>query len=121
MRVISQKGQQYRDFQYEQCNLSVVSDVTGCFVFVDTLNNPMIMVAQYSTEEKALKAMEMLHEAYTGMINFKNIEISDEDMEGLKEMLHRGYGAIAYCSNGNSAKIEPINTVFKFPQEDEIE
>lgn len=116
MRIISQKGQKYRDFAYEQCNFSVIKETERCFIMTDTLCYPAIVVAQYSAEEKALKAMEMLHEAYTGTILMQNVEMSDED----KEQLKNNRGIIPVISTGDNVKIEPLNIVWRFPQEDEL-
>lgn len=117
MRVISQCGKY--DLPYERCVVWRNKEK----IYACPIGEPEsdYQVAFYSTEEKAERAMEMLHEAYTGLIYMKNIEISEEDAEQLKEMLHRGFGTIAYCSNDGSAKIEPMNIVFRFPKEDEIE
>lgn len=117
MRVISQNGM--IDVPYEM----TVFHVTGTFIRMNMVGDTGkgTVIAEYNTPAKAERAMEMLYEAYTGMIALKNIEILEEECEHLKEMLHRGFGTIAYCSNDNSAKIEPMNIVFRFPSEDEIE
>ena len=67
MRVISQDGTM--DMPYEEVIIQrfrsriyfLNKNLTG----VESLSDDM-QIAEYSTEEKALKAMEMLREAYAG-------------------------------------------------------
>ena len=80
MRVISQDGT--IDVPYE---MVVIQKFEGTVYFlnrnltgVENLIND-ITLAEYSTEAKALKAMEMLREAYIGMpIVMQNVDISDD-------------------------------------------
>lgn len=79
-----------------------------------------IRLAKYSTEEKALKAMEMLRESYIGMpIVMQNVDISDDvakEFEGLKKC------GIMVRTENQPSKVDFINNaVFQFPQDDEIE
>lgn len=65
MRIISQRGGS--DFQYERFCLSITSDnkivaTKGLCASPNTILNSI--VAEYSTRNKADKAMEMLHAAY---------------------------------------------------------
>lgn len=69
MRIISQNGK--IDFPYESFSLSITKD--NCIVATrDTIASiseiSISVIAQYSTEEKAKKAMEMLHRAFVGTI-----------------------------------------------------
>ena len=60
MRIISQDG--YRDFNYENIDLEIFeysSDKT--LIFCNTMAFTGIKLAQYSTKEKAEKAMNQLH------------------------------------------------------------
>ena len=61
MRVINQNG---RDYPYE----SIVISHGGGMIYARPVSNmeKRYFVAQYSTQEKAEKAMQMLHEAYAG-------------------------------------------------------
>ena len=120
MRVISQDGTM--DFPYE-----------NSIVFIDTRAKDAVLVrmqaigddeasimADYSTEEKAKKAMEMLREAYTGMpIVMQNVDVSEDvsrEFERLKKC-----GIIVQTENQPS-KIECIsNAIFQFPSEEELE
>lgn len=102
------------------------SEVQKCYLFLnrnlsgveDLIND--IELAEYSTEEKAIKAMEMLREVYIGMpIVMQNVDISDDvkkEFERLKKC-----GVMVRVENQPS-KVECVsNTIFQFPQDDEIE
>ncbi len=77
-------------------------------------------IAEYSTEEKAKKAMEMLRDTYIGMpIVMQNVDVS-EDVAKKFEILKK-CGVLVRTENQPS-KVEFINNaVFQFPQDDEIE
>lgn len=115
MRIISQDGN--RDFNYESCELTVVKDVTGTFIFVNT----MIEFAKYSTEAKARKAMEMLRKAYAGLpIIMQNIEITDDVAEMFKEWNKQGI--MVRTEDNQPSKVEFLNNgYFQFPADDEVE
>lgn len=113
MRIISQTGD---DIPYEMCALTVF----GEFVYAAPIYNlgDKFVVASYSTQEKAEKAMQMLHEAYTGAPLFmKNLEVPEDFAEQLKDLRN---GIITVLDREDNVKIEQMNTVFRFPQEDEI-
>lgn len=121
MRVISQDGtidvpyemvviQRFEeDIYFLNRNLTGVEDLISD-----------IRLAKYSTEAKAIKAMEMLRKAYVGMpIVMQNVDISDDvakEFERLKKC-----GVMVRAENQPS-KVDFINNaVFQFPQDDEIE
>ena len=113
MRVISQTGD---DIPYERCVLTIF----GEFVYAAPIYNleNKFVVASYSTQEKAEKAMQMLHEAYTGApLIIKNIEVPEDFVDQLKDLRS---GFITVLDREDNVKIEPMNIVFRFPQEDEI-
>ena len=113
MRVISQTGD---DIPYERCVLTIF----GEFVYAAPIYNleNKFVVASYSTPEKAEKAMQMLHEAYTGApFIMKNAEVPVGFAEQLKNMRS---GFITVLDREDNVRIEPMNIVFRFPQEDEI-
>lgn len=121
MRVISQDGT--IDVPYE---MVVIQKFEGTVYFlnrnltgVENLIND-ITLAEYSTEAKALKAMEMLREAYIGMpIVMQNVDISDDvakEFERLKKC-----GIMVQAENQPSKVEYANNAVFQFPQDDEIE
>lgn len=124
MRVISQTGK--TDVPYENFVFSILNSGGGNYGIVAVKNvaePPEVfmnsLIATYSTEAKAIKAMEMLREAYIGMpIVMQNVDISDDvkEFEGLKKC-----GVMVRAENQPS-KVEFVNNaVFQFPQDDEIE
>ena len=113
MRVISQHGNV--DLPYEQ--------IVVCHAMESVIalyNGEKYVLGEYSSKEKAYKAMEMLREAYVGMpIVMQNVDISEdvaEEFERLKKC-----GVIVRAENQPS-KVDFINNaIFQFPQDDEIE
>lgn len=96
MRVVSQDGK--IDIPYENSCLNIVCiepKRTAIYSY-STCCDASLRLAEYTTEEKAIKAMEMLREVYL-----------------LKAEIHSDY-------NGHHYKAE-LNKVFQFPQDDEIE
>ena len=123
MRVISQDGT--IDVPYDCFSLSMYSgkykDIEVAYIYCHNLSSPNgTKLAEYSTKEKAIKATEMLREAYIGMpIVMQNVDIS-EDMAKEFERLKK-CGIIVRAENQQS-KVDFINNaVFQFPQDDEIE
>ena len=121
MRVISQDGT--LDIPYE---MVVIQRFRNAIYFLnrnltgveDLIND--ISLAEYATEEKAVKAMEMLRDTYIGMpIVMQNVDVSENvarEFERLKKC-----GVIVQAENQPS-KVDFINNaVFQFPQDDEIE
>ena len=98
MRVISQDGT--LDFLYELSTVRVYNEIISMGMCKD--DSCRSIIARYSTEEKALKAMEMLREVY-----LKYMEI-----EGHADLTGQGI-------------IQPnfwvLPKVFQFPQDAEIE
>ena len=113
MRIISQTGD---DIPYERCVLTIF----GEFVYAAPIYNleNKFVVASYSTQDKAEKAMQMLHEAYTGApFIMKNVEVPVGFAEQLKNMRS---GFITVVDHGDNVRIEQMNIVFRFPSEDDI-
>ena len=78
----------------------------------------IILMAEYSTPEKAEKAMQMLHEAYAGALFIvNNAEVPGGFAEQLKDLRS---GFITIADHGDNVKIEPMNIVFRFPKENEL-
>lgn len=112
MRVISQNGK--LDFPYENIVVEIMDNVIVAYT---PMTNPLRM-AQYKSQDKAEKAMQMLHEAYTGApFIMKNVEVPEGFAEQLKNMRS---GFICVNSREDNVRIEPMHMVFRFPQEDEI-
>ena len=113
MRVISQNG---CDYPYESIAISYGDGI----IYARPISNmdKRYLIAQYSTQDKAEKAMQMLHEAYTGApFIMKNVEVPVGFAEQLKNMRS---GFITVVDHGDNVRIEPMNIVFRFPSEDEI-
>lgn len=112
MRVISQNEE--LDLPYENI---VVEIMDSAIVAYTPMTNPLRM-AQYKSQEKAEKAMQMLHEAYTGApFIMNNVEVPVGFAQQLKNMTA---GFICVNSKEDNVRIEPLHMVFRFPQEDEI-
>lgn len=121
MRVISQDGMQ--DIPYEKFVFSITKDnrivaTIGCTAPPTELY--MSSVAKYSIQEKAMKAMEMLRSAYTGMpVVFQNIEPSEKFRELLEITKTNG---IITITDDKKSKIEYVNNViFQFPKDEDVE
>lgn len=112
MRIISQNEE--LDLPYENIVVEIMDSVIVAYT---PMTNPLRM-AQYKSQEKAEKAMQMLHEAYTGapfIVN--NAEVPVGFAEQLKNMRS---GFITVVDHGDNMRIEPMNIVFRFPSEDDI-
>lgn len=113
MRIIDQNG---CDYPYESIAISHDDGI----IYARPISNmdKRYFIAQYSTPEKAEKAMQMLHEAYTGapfiMNNAVFPEGFDEQLKNMRSVF------ITVVDHGDNVKIEPMNIVFRFPSEDEI-
>lgn len=91
-------------------NKIVAWDFLGC-------EDNIILMAEYSTPEKAEKAMQKLHECYAGVLLMQNVSLPGDEAEQLKNMTA---GFICVNSREDNVRIEPMHMVFRFPQEDEI-
>lgn len=106
MRVISQNGKS--DIPYENFIFSIVGNGNG-YSIIATKNiaeSPEVfvnsLIATYSTEEKAKKAMEMLREKY----------LSRMELDGGFDIVNRVYVQPNYWV---------LPKVFQFPAEEEVE
>lgn len=121
MRVISQDGT--LDMPYEEVIIQrfksriyfLNKNLTG----VESLTDDM-QIAEYSTKEKAKKAMEMLRDAYIGMpIAMQNVDISEDVAREFERLKKCG---IMVQTENQPSKIECIsNAIFQFPAEEELE
>ena len=120
MRVISQKGMPVIiDLPYESIAVSQSYKELNNIIGFDlkAKDDDVFYLATYSTPEKAEKAMQKLHECYTGVILLQNAGFPDDAAEQLKSMKN---GFICVNNQADNVRIEPLHTVFRFPQEDEI-
>ena len=120
MRVISQDGT--IDIPYEN-SVVFISLVDASEIRIVAIgDDDNVVIAKYSTEEKAKKAMEMLRKAYVGsIVMFQNVEPTDE----LKEMLKiHGIETIYAILDNQPQEIKfekHQNFYFQFPTEEELE
>lgn len=112
MRVISQNER--LDLPYE----NIVAEIMDSVIVAYTpMTNPLRM-AQYKSQEKAEKAMQMLHEAYAGALFIvNNAEVPGGFAEQLKDLRS---GFITIADHGDNVRVEPMNIVFRFPKENEL-
>lgn len=117
MRLISQNGE--FDVPYEITSLSRVGNIIRAYI--PAIGEKGTIMAQYSKEEKAEKAMKMLHNTYTGAFFAQNIEIpEDVEEEFMKMVSTRGFGIIKTALDSSEMKFEPANIAFRFPKDDEV-
>ena len=121
MRVISQDGT--IDVPYDLFVFGITID--NCVTAIrDSVVRPYEctngFMAKYSTKEKAIKAMEMLREAYVGMpIVMQNVDVSEDVAEEFERLKKCG---IMVRTENQPSKVDFINNaVFQFPQDNEIE
>ena len=113
MRVVSQHGNV--DLPYEQ--------IVVCHAMESVLalyNGEKYVLGEYSSKEKAYKAMEMLREAYICMpIVMQNVDISEDVAEEFERLKKCG---VMVRAENQPSKVDFINNaVFQFPQDNEIE
>lgn len=121
MRVISKSGEY--DIPYE---LSVfLIDETVIWAIIPGFGK--IIMAQYSSAEKAEKAMQKLHEAYAPEPLFIHKDISPDERAAAGEIswtqaldeMHTGI-FVRPISNSSIEQVYTGNIVFRFPREDEL-
>ena len=101
MRIISQNGE--FDLPYEETTLRAFANgEIGAFSLIDLGSNDYIVMAKYSTKEKAIKAMEMCRQEYG------------------KYFRDQG-GVIQITGVVTQPGIFTYPKVFQFPKEDEVE
>lgn len=122
MRVISQDGTIDIPYELSAVTIGHKVDLSKFNINIRSklLDERPCIVATYSTEEKAIKAMEMLREAYVGMpIVMQNVDISEDvakEFERLKEC------GIMVRAENQPSKVDFINNaVFRFPQDEDVE
>lgn len=116
MRLISQSGE--FDVPYEIAALSRTGNIIR--VYVPIVGEKGTIMATYSTEEKAKKVMEMLHNTYTGAFFAQNIVPEDIEKEFMNMAATKGFGIIKTAIDSSDIKFEPANIVFRFPEDDEV-
>lgn len=122
MRVISQDGT--KDFPYDSSSVSIYGGCVNGRIYVRMQlcggYDDSVDVADYSTKAKAIKAMEMLREAYVGMpIVMQNVAISEDVAKKFERLKKCG---IMVQTENQPSKVDFINNaIFQFPKDDEVE
>ena len=108
MRIISQNGK--FDLPYE--NLAIFVEYENV---IARFENERYLLGQYSSEAKAIKAMEMLREAYIGMpLVMQNVEFAEDEMKAIERMNK----CIMVQPIDEPSKVECFNNIiFQFPQD----
>lgn len=135
MRILSQDGLIFNDIPYEKFVFGIVRDMgTDKFCVVANKDSTVSesgyplngIMAEYSTEAKARKAMEMLRRfsETRGFSNIPNIIIDNKEFF---EMLKKSF-LISYEEKNKKSIIpdvtitlERYSNYFQFPQDSEIE
>ena len=122
MRIISQDGTIDIPYELSAVTIGHKVDLSKFDINIRSklLDERPCIVATYSTEAKAIKAMEMLRKAYIGMpIVMQNIDISEDFAKEFERLKKCG---IMVQAENQPSKVDFINNVvFQFPQDDEIE
>ena len=124
MRLISQNGE--IDVPYDYFSLTIATgkyeDVEVASIYCHNLSSPKgTKLAEYSSKEKAEKAMEMLRIAYTGRF-LTNADVPDNFNEQLKELMKGGFGTvIVKDTNDSRVEFNNLNGYFQFPQDEDVE
>lgn len=130
MRVISQKGMPVMtDIPYEKVVISQSMIEPNKIVAWDFFGgeDTIILMAEYSTQEKAEKAMQKLHEAYAPEPLFIYKDVSPYERAAAGEIswaqaldeMHTGM-FVRPIPDSSIEQVYTGNIVFRFPQDDEL-
>lgn len=112
MRVISQEGFCYQDIPYEHS--AFFMSTSGTHIYANC-NGVVYSLAEYSTVEKAEKAMQKLHECYLGIHVVEKLN-DTVDCSSLSQI-----GIYKKNENGDYAyKLPAGEKIFRFPQDDKL-
>lgn len=126
MRILSQEGLRDGtiDVSYEQCTLYLYFDEVfseNYAISAHMASGKSYRMAEYSSIEKAKKALELLRTVYTGTF-ITNADVPEDFNERLKEIMKGGFGAVIVKDIGDCRmELNNLNGYFKFPNDDEIE
>ena len=124
MRLISQNGS--IDVPYDYFSLTIATgkyeDVEVACIYCHNLSSPKgTKLAEYSSKEKAQKAIDMLRTSYAGRF-VTNADISDDFEEQLKELMKGGFGTvIVKDTNDSRVEFDNLNGYFQFPKDEDVE
>ena len=122
MRVIDQNG---CDYPYE--SIAILHDDGIIYARLISNMDKQYLLAQYSTQEKAEKAMQKLHEAYAPEPLFIYKDVSPYERAAAGEIswaqaldeMHTGM-FVRPIPDSSIEQVYTGNIVFRFPREDEI-
>lgn len=121
MRVISQKSRPVLiDLPYEKIAVSQSYAEPNKIIGYDPMTSPdrFFYLAEYSTPEKAVKAMQKLHEFYTRVFVLNDAPNTEESIDKLQKL---NSSLLAWQPYHKDSSIEIVNNlVFRFPEEDEL-
>lgn len=109
MRIISQDKE--FDLPYKETTLRAFTNgEIGAFSLIDLESNDFIVMAKYSTQEKAIKVMEICRERYTQYIfNRRMVPVVAKDLTRLP------------LEEAEEVKDQISETfIFQFPKEEEV-
>lgn len=116
MRIVSQNGK--FSIPFEHCIVTCDSSIIYCAV----MNGKQFMVGEYSTAEKAQKAMVMMHKAYIGIMPSLVIDNGNSfDAESMEILKNSTVGAFIRPANPGDVEVHMLPRMFRFPADDEIE
>lgn len=118
MRVISQDGR--LDFPYENSVVFITPRDASEIRIQAIGDDDDGMLAKYSTEEKAKKAMKMLRIAYAGKF-ITNADIPEDFDETIKTAMKGGFGTVIVKDSCDRVEFNNLNGYFQFPAEEELE
>ena len=124
MRVISQEGFCYQDIPYEYSAFYMTT--SGNHIRANC-NGVVYSLAEYSTADKAEKAMQKHHEAYAPEPLFIRKDVSPDERAAAGEIswaqaldeMHTGM-FVQPIPNSSIEQVYTGNIVFRFPREDEL-
>lgn len=125
MRILSQDGIGTIDLPYEQVGISIHfqnrKEIIAYPAGIYTPDDDYWTMARYSTEDKAKRAMEMLHE-YNKLIRFEGVSTTIID-DKFYEMLKKYFLITLEEHKTNNPTITLIKKTnyFQFPADDELE
>lgn len=106
MRVISQDGTM--DFPYEISTIFIYPRIENVIAIQSAGDSEISIIGRYSSNAKAIKAMEMLREVYENNV-FYHCTASSKRFEEVQSIL-------------SEEQFQKVTTeYFQFPQDDEIE
>lgn len=116
MRIVSQNGK--FSIPFENCVITCESNIIHC----EVMNGNQFIVGEYSTVEKAQKAMDMLHQMYIGIM--PSIFIDNDsvfDTESIECLKNSTTGVIIRPANVGDVEVHMLPRMFRFPTDNEIE